>query len=99
MPWWYHECISNSNMTPFFRFTNEQTIYLDGKISLAHARRTYLSRVIKSQNNIIYTVGQISNKFLFKVEIYITHNISELLNRLLGQKKIYVCLLSHVKKI
>jgi hypothetical protein len=41
-------------MTSFFRFANKQAIYLDGKISLAHARGTHLSQVIKSQNNIIY---------------------------------------------
>jgi len=43
-------------MTSFFRFANKRAIYLDGKISLAHARCTHLSHVIKSQNKIIYTV-------------------------------------------
>jgi protein associated with RNAse G/E len=42
-------------MTSFFRFTNKRAIYLDGKISLTHARCTHLSQVIKSQNKTIYT--------------------------------------------
>jgi len=54
---WIHiDIISYSNMTSFFRFANKRAIYLDGKISLAHARCTHLSHVIKSQNKIIYTV-------------------------------------------
>ena len=35
-----------SNMTSFFCFANKRAIYLDGKISLAHARCTHLSQVI-----------------------------------------------------
>jgi hypothetical protein len=42
----------------FFRFANKLVIYLDGTIPLAHARCTQLSQVIKSQNKIIYTVGE-----------------------------------------
>jgi len=38
--------IANSNVTSFLRFANKRAIYLDGKISLAHARCTHLSRVI-----------------------------------------------------
>jgi hypothetical protein len=53
---WIHiDIISYSNMTYFFRFASKRAIYLDDKISLAHAR-THLSQVIKSQNKIIYTV-------------------------------------------
>jgi hypothetical protein len=33
-------------MTTFFGFANKRTIYLYGKISLAHARCTLLSQVI-----------------------------------------------------
>jgi len=33
--------ILHSNMTSFFRFANKRAIYLDGKISLAHARHTH----------------------------------------------------------
>ena len=46
-------------MTPFFLFASKRAIYLDGKISLAHARCTHLSQVIKSQNKIIYTVVKV----------------------------------------
>jgi len=53
MSWQYYKCISYS----YFRFANKRAIYLDCKISLAHARCTHLSQVIKSQNKIIYTVG------------------------------------------
>jgi len=54
---WIHiDIISYSNMTSFFRFANNRAIYDDGKISLAYARCTQLSQVIKSQNEIIYTV-------------------------------------------
>jgi len=43
----------------------KQTIdYLDGKISLAHARCTHLSQVIKSQNKTIYTVVNVSNIYI-----------------------------------
>jgi hypothetical protein len=51
--------ILHSNMMSFFRFANKRAIYLDGKISLAHARCTHLSQVIKSQNTIIYTVVKV----------------------------------------
>jgi len=48
-----------SNMTSFFRFANKRAIYLDDKLSLAHARCAHLSHVIKSQNKIIYTVVKV----------------------------------------
>ena len=47
----------------FFRFVNKQAIYLDGKISLAHACK-HLSQMIKSQNKIIYTVVNILNIYI-----------------------------------
>jgi len=47
----------------FFRFANKQAIYLDGKISLAHARK-HLSQMIKSQNKIIYMVVNILNIYI-----------------------------------
>ena len=50
-------------MTLFFRFAHKRTIYLDGNISLAHARCIHLSQVVKSQNNIIYTVVNVLNIF------------------------------------
>jgi phosphorylcholine metabolism protein LicD len=36
-------------------FPNKRAVYLKGKISLAHARCTHLSQVIKSQNNLFFT--------------------------------------------
>ena len=48
-------------MTSFFRFVNKQAIYLDGQVSLAHARCPHLSQVIKSQNKIIYTTVNVLN--------------------------------------
>jgi flagellar biosynthesis regulator FlaF len=39
-----------------FALQNKRAIYLDGKISLAHARCTHLSQVIKLENKILYTV-------------------------------------------
>jgi hypothetical protein len=56
MEWIHNDIISYSNMTSFFRFASNEAIYVDGKISLSHARCTQLSQVIKSQNEIIYTV-------------------------------------------
>jgi len=55
----------HSNMTSFFRFANKRAIYLDGKISLAHARCTHLCQVIKSQNKIIYMVANVLNIFIY----------------------------------
>jgi hypothetical protein len=55
-------------MTSFFRFTNKRTIYLDGKISLKHARCTHLSQVIKSQNKTIYTVVNVLNIYIIFTE-------------------------------
>jgi hypothetical protein len=46
-------------MMSFFRFANKWAIYLDDKISLAHARCMHLSRVLKSQDEIISTVVNI----------------------------------------
>ena len=51
-------------MSSFFRFENKRAIYLDVKISLAHARCTHLSQVIKSQNKIIYTVVNVLNIYI-----------------------------------
>jgi len=51
-------------MRSFYRFVNKQAIYLDGKISLAHAQCTHLSQVIKSQNKIIYTVVSILSIYI-----------------------------------
>jgi hypothetical protein len=48
--------VDYSKITSLFRFAHKRAIYLDGKISLTHARRTHLSQVTKSQNKIIYTV-------------------------------------------
>ncbi len=55
-------------MTSFFRFTNKRAIYLDGKISLTHARCTHLSQVIKSQNKTIYTVVNVLNIYIIFTE-------------------------------
>jgi len=51
-------------MTSFFRFANKRAIYLEGKISLAHARCTHLSQMIKSQNKIIYMVVNVLNIYI-----------------------------------
>jgi hypothetical protein len=51
-------------MTSFFRFVNKRAIYLDGQISLAHARCIYLSHEIKSQTTIIYTVVNVLNIYI-----------------------------------
>jgi hypothetical protein len=51
-------------MTSFFRFANKRAIYLDGKISLAHARCTHLSQVIQSKNQIIYTIVNVLNIYV-----------------------------------
>ena len=48
-------------MTSFFSFVSKRAMYLDGRISLAHVRCTYLSQVIKSQNKIKYTVVNVLN--------------------------------------
>jgi hypothetical protein len=56
--------ISDSNLSSFFRFENKRAIDLDVKISLAHARCTHLSQVIKSQNKIIYTVVKVLNIYI-----------------------------------
>jgi hypothetical protein len=48
-------------------FTCKQTSdLLDGKISLAHARHTHISQVIKSQNKIIYKVIN----YCFPIKVY-----------------------------
>ena len=56
--------VYNSNVTSFFCFAYKRAIYLDGKISLAHARCTHLSQVTKSQNKIIYTVVNVLNIYI-----------------------------------
>jgi hypothetical protein len=48
----------------FFRRANKRAIYLDGKISLAHAQCIHLSQVIKSQNKIIYKVVDVLNIYI-----------------------------------
>ena len=53
-----------SNMKSFFRFANDGAVYLDGKISLVHARCTHFSQVIKSHNKIIYTVDNVENIYI-----------------------------------
>jgi len=53
--------IINMNSNSFFRFVNNRAIYLDDKISMAPARCTQLSQVIKSQNKIIYNVVNVLN--------------------------------------
>ena len=58
MSWQYYKCISYSN------FANKRAIYLDGKISLAHARCTHLSQVIKLENTILYSVDNALDIFL-----------------------------------
>ena len=51
-------------MTSFFRFVSKRAIYLNGKISLAHAWWTHLNQVIKSQNKIIYTVVNVLSIYI-----------------------------------
>jgi len=55
-------------MTSFFRVVDERAIYLDDKISLAHALYTHLSQLIKSQYIIIYTVVN-ALKHLYSLKI------------------------------
>ena len=62
-------------MTSFFRFANKWAIYLDGNISLAHVQCTHLSKVIKSQNEIIYMVVNVLNIDLYSLKII---NISQI---------------------
>jgi predicted small secreted protein len=51
-------------MTSFFCFVSKRAMYLDGRISLAHVRCTYLSQVIKLQNKIKYTVVNVLNSYI-----------------------------------
>jgi len=51
-------------MISFLRIVNKRAIYLGCNISLAHARCTHLSQVIKSQNKIIYTVVNVLNIYV-----------------------------------
>ena len=48
-------------MMSFFLFVSKRAIYFDDIISLAHARCTHLSQVMKSQNKIIYTDVNVLN--------------------------------------
>jgi hypothetical protein len=54
-----------AHITPFFRFVNKRAIYLGGKIILAHAWNTSLRQVIKSQHNIINTVVNVLNIYIY----------------------------------
>ena len=58
-------------MTSFFQFVNKQTIYLDGKISLAHV----WCQMIKSQNKNIYMFVNV-----FNICTEINHHIQKLIN-------------------
>jgi hypothetical protein len=54
-----------SHIAPFFRFVSKRAIYLDGKITLAHALSRPLSQVIKSQHKIINAVVNVLNIYIY----------------------------------